>query len=369
MYQSFTGGLGGIALAKHGRSRAINAENPHGEKGKGGMAASHLGPSRKGSPCLSNIEPGTTVTLAEIEGPGEINHIWITVDNKTTEADCFVLRDLVIRMYWEDEETPSVESPLGDFFCCGFGRECIVNSVPMAVVPSRGFNCYFPMPFKKKARITLENQHANKIPAFFYQIDYCLYDELPEDITYFHAQWRRERLTEKQKDYTILDGVKGKGHYVGTYLALTTLERYWWGEGEMKFYIDGDDEYPTICGTGTEDYFGGSWSFAKQVDGKTVEQNYNTPYLGYPYYSAHDELIHNPYHNDDCPPMRGFYRWHIQDPICFDEDLRVTIQQIGVGYRGMFERQDDVASVAYWYQTLPHTPFAPLMSKEDRWPR
>ena len=329
MYQSFKGGLGGIALAKHGRSRAINAENPHGEKGKGGMAASHLGPSRKGSPCLNDIEPGATVTLAEMEGPGEINHIWITVDNKTTDAD----------------------------------------SVPMAVVPSRGFNCYFPMPFKKKAKITLENQHANKIPAFFYQVDYCLYDELPDDITYFHAQWRRERLTEKQKDYTILDGVKGKGHYVGTYIALTTLERYWWGEGEMKFYIDGDDEYPTICGTGTEDYFGGSWSFAKQVDGKTVEQNYNTPYLGYPYYSAHDELIHNFFHNDDCPPMRGFYRWHIQDPICFDEDLRVTIQQIGVGYRGLFERQDDVASVAYWYQTHPHAPFAPLMSKEDRWPR
>ena len=256
MYQSFKGGLGGIALAKHGRSRAINAENPHGEKGKGGMAASHLGPSRKGSPCLRDIEPGATVTLAEMEGPGEINHIWITVDNKTTEADCFVLRDLVIRMYWDDEETPSVESPLGDFFCCGFGRECFVNSVPVAVVPNRGFNCYFPMPFKKKAKITLENQHANKIPAFFYQVDYCLYDELPDDIAYFHAQWRRERLTEKTKDYTILDGVKGKGHYIGTYMALTTLERYWWGEGEMKFYIDGDEEYPTICGTGTEDYFG-----------------------------------------------------------------------------------------------------------------
>ena len=118
MYQSFKGGLGGIALAKHGRSRAINAENPHGEKGKGGMAASHLGPSRKGSPCLNDIEPGATVTLAEMEGPGEINHIWITVDAKTTDADCFVLRDLVIRMYWDDEETPSVESPLGDFSCC-----------------------------------------------------------------------------------------------------------------------------------------------------------------------------------------------------------------------------------------------------------
>ena len=176
-------------------------------------------------------------------------------------------------------------------------------------------------------------------------------------------------MTEIAKDYVILDNVKGKGHYIGTYLALTTLERYWWGEGEVKFYIDGDKEYPTICGTGTEDYFGGSWSFAHQEDGKTVEQTYNSPFLGYPYYSAHDELIHNPYHNDDCPPMRGFYRWHMMDPICFEEDLKVTIQQIGVCYKGLFERQDDVASVAYWYQSEPHQAFGPLMDKKGRWPR
>ena len=166
MYQSFKGGLGGIALSKHGRSRAINAENPHGEKGKAEWQRA-IWDLQKRSPCLRDIEPGATVTLAEMEGPGEINHIWITVDNKTTDADCFVLRDLVIRMYWDDEETPSVESPLGDFFCCGFGRECIVNSVPMAVVPSRGFNCYFRCRLRKKQKITLENQHANKIPAFF----------------------------------------------------------------------------------------------------------------------------------------------------------------------------------------------------------
>ena len=224
------------------------------------------------------------------------------------------------------------------------------------------------MPFKKHARIELENQHVNPIPSFFYQIDYNLVDELPDDINYFHAQWRRERITQKGRDYTILDGVKGKGHYVGTYLALTTLERYWYGEGEMKFYLDGDKDYPTICGTGTEDYFGGAWSFAKQVDGQTVEQNYSTAYLGYPYYSRSD-TEHNAYHNDDTMPQRGFYRWHIEDPICFDQDIRVTIQQIGVGYRGLFERQDDVASVAYWYQQLPHTAFPKLPDKEYRWPR
>ena len=314
--------------------------------------------------------PSAQRRLLLISPPGCIRHIWITVDEKTTDADCFVLRDLVLRFYWDDEEEPSVECPLGDFFCCGFGRACLVNSMPVAVVPNRGFNMYFSMPFSVRARITLENQHKNAISAFFYQIDYTVNDEpFDDDIAYFHAQWRRHRLTEKGRDYVVLDGVKGEGHYVGTYLALTTLGRYWWGEGEFKFYIDDDEEYPTIYGTGTEDHFGGSWSFAKQVNGRTVEQNYCTPYLGYPYYSSHDELIHNDYHNDDCPPMRGFYRWHIPDPIRFRSNLKVTVQQIGVGHRGFFERQDDVASVAYWYQKGPHAPFPQLPSAEERWPR
>lgn len=167
MYNEFGGTLSNLALAKHRKSRAINAENPRGEKGKGGMAASDLGPSRKGSPCLNDIASGQTVTLAEIEGPGAINHIWITVDAKTTDADCFVLRDLVLRMYWDDEDEPSVESPLGDFFCCGFGRECNINSMPIAVVPSRGLNCYFQMPFRKKQEslwktsMSIQFQHSS----------------------------------------------------------------------------------------------------------------------------------------------------------------------------------------------------------------
>ena len=358
-----------LPYLKHGKSRAINAENRTGEKGKGGMASSVLGKSRKGSPCLNDIAPGARVTLGEIEGPGVIRHIWITTDQKTSEKDCFLFRDIVLRMYWDGEEMPSVEVPLGDFFCCGFGTQCFVSSAPIVVAPSRGLNSYFEMPFLKSARIEIENQHVNPIPAFFYQIDYCLYEELPENTEYFHAQWRREAITEKGRDYVILDGVKGSGTYVGTYLGLQTLERYWWGEGEVKFYIDGDTEYPTICGTGMEDYVGGSWSFAKQENGKMVEQTYSTPYLGYPYYSRHDELITNPYHNDDCPPMRSFYRFHIPDPIFFEEDLRVTVQQIGVSYKGLFERQDDVSSVAYWYQTEPHAPFPKLLPKEARWPR
>jgi hypothetical protein len=293
----------------------------------------------------------------------------MTVDSRTSDAERYVLRDLILQMYWDGEKYPSVEVPLGDFFCCGFGQECTVNSYPIAAVPSRGLNCYFPMPFEKDAVIKLVSEHADTIPAFFYQIDYELDPDLPSGLLYFHAQWRRERYTELKRDYTVLDGVKGDGQYVGTYIALSTLERYWWGEGEMKFYIDGDQDYPTICGTGTEDYFGGSWSFAAQQNGRTVEQTYCTPFLGYPFHSCRDTGVSNPYHEDDVPPMRGFYRWHIPDPVYFHKDLKVTLQQIGVSYGGLFERQDDLSSVAYWYQTHPHVPFPELPSKKDRWPR
>jgi len=361
--------MNSLPLIEPGRSRAINAENPYGEKGRGGTAAGNLGKSRKGSPCIGEIKPGETKLLGEIDGPGVIQHIWITVTDKTSEKDCFVLRDLVLRMYWDGEETPSVESPLGDFFCCGFGTGCTVNSMPVTVNPNRGFNCYFPMPFRKRAKITIESQHPNSVPAFFYQIDYCLQDSLPENAGYFHAQWRRQRLTEKGKDYAILDSVKGRGQYIGTYIALTTLERYWWGEGEVKFYLDGDEEFPTICGTGLEDYFGGAWSFASQQNGRTVENTYCTPFMGYPFYSHHDRSVHNNYHDDIVPPMRGFYRWHLPDPIRFEQDIRVTVQQIGVSHGGLFERQDDVASIGYWYQQEPHAAFPELPEREYRWPR
>lgn len=363
------GGLDNIFMIQNGASRAITWENRTGEKGEGGRAASDLGPSRKGSPCVPKVAAGETVTLADIEGPGIIRHIWMTVTDRTSERNRYILRDLVLRIYWDDEETPSVESPLGDFFCCGFCVSYQVNSLPVAVNPTRGFNMYFPMPFRKKARITVENQCDEDVHAFFYQVDYCLTEDIADDAGYFHAQWRRQRITEKAKDYVILDQVQGRGQYVGTYLALTTLERYWYGEGEVKFYLDGDRDYPTICGTGMEDYFGGAWSFAKQENGKTVEQTFCTPFQGYPYYSHHDRLIHNDYHNDDQMPQRSFYRWHIADPILFGRDLKVTLQQIGVYHGGLFERQDDVVSVAYWYQTEPHKSFPELMERKERWPR
>ena len=361
---------GFLPILQNASSRAINAENPTGAKGAGGKAASHLGVGRKGSPCLRHIPSGETVVLGEIDGCGVITHMWMTVTDQTTPADRFVLRDLVLRIYWDNEETPSVESPLGDFFCLGFGDSYTVNSMLVNVNPLRGMNCFFQMPFAKHAKITLENQHANEISSFFYQIDYCLTDSLPEDCGYFHAQFRRERLTQLGRDYVLLDGVKGKGRYLGTFMALSTLERYWWGEGEFKFYIDGDTDFPTICGTGEEDYSGGAWSFATHdKDGNCIETNFNGLYLGYPFYKDKDTAITNRYHNRDVPPMRAFYRWHVMDPIFFASDLKVTVQQIGVCHSGLFERQDDMSTVSYWYQTEPHASFPVFPTAKERHPR
>ncbi len=369
MINSFGMGLGSLMLAGNGRSRAITMENPTGEKGAGGTAEGALGPSRKGAPSIRCFQKGETRVLADIQGPGVINHIWITVTD-CTEQDFFVLSDIVLRMYWDEEETPSVECPLGDFFCNGFGTGCRINSMPIMVNPVRGFNCYFQMPFRKRARITVENQHVADVPRFFFQIDYTLYDEIPEETVYFHAQYRRERLTRQKEDYVILDGVRGKGHYVGTYIALTALERYWYGEGEMKFYLDGDREYPTICGTGFEDYFGGAWGFVPDQRRETpaYEEQYQTLFQGFPYFSSREENFSWRFEGA-CPPMRGFYRWHIMDPIYFQEDLKVTVQQMGNCHKGYFERQDDYGSVAYWYQTEPHGAFPLLPDREYRRPR
>ena len=356
-----------IYLTKLGRSRAITAENLNGKKGKGGQKVSTLGVGRKGSAFIS-LKKGEVYTLVNVKGPGIIQHIWITVTDET-DMGCYVLRDLVIRMYWDEEVNPSVEVPLGDFFCNGFGTRCEVNSLPIVATASGGMNCYFPMPFKKSARITIANEHSGDIEAFFYQFDYILVDKLPNNTACFHAQWIRENPTVPGRDYTIIDNVKGKGHYVGTYLSWAALERYWWGEGEIKFYIDGDKKWPTICGTGTEDYFGGAWGFRKKLaDGSIRVTTYCTPFLGYPFYSKIDETRNNIYAEVSCL-MHGLYRWHIMDPVLFDEELRVNIQQIGHDGKNLFERSDDISSVAYWYQIEPHNKFPILLPVEKRRPR
>ncbi len=349
---TFTTGLHNIFQLSSAQTRSISAENFHGEKGagclategEGAQAARELGKGWKVSPCIK-IPALSTVTLAEIEGPGVIQHIWNTVAPERT-------RSLIIRFYWDDEENPSIEAPLGDLFCNGWCARCNVNSLPIAVNPTGGFNSYWPMPFRKSARITIENLSPENCPGYFYQITYSL-TSVPEDAAYLHAQFRRSNPLTYKQDHTLLDNVRGEGHYVGTYLAWGSNNNGWWGEGEIKFYMDGDDEYPTIAGTGTEDYFGGAWCF--EQNGSYVP--YSTPYLGLP-----QVLV--PQQSSSLWQTQarfGMYRWHIPDPVRFQSQLKVTIQAIGWRSRGRYlPLQDDISSTSWWYQTEPHAPFPVL---------
>ncbi len=343
-------GLGGLPLLSDAETRSICAENPTGARGAGATAENHLGAGWKGRPCIT-LENGETVALAEIDGPGVIQHIWFTVTDRGPRGGT-VLRDLIVRMYWDGEEQPSVEVPIGDFFANGHAMRCDINSLPVCVNPQGGMNCYWPMPFGGSARITVTNEHGDDIGGFFYQITYSL-TSVAGNAAQFHAQWRRENQVTYHKEYTVVDAIAGRGHYVGTYMAWTQLSTGWWGEGEIKFYIDGDDPHPTICGTGTEDYVGGAWCFA--------DRTYSTPFLGYPLRHAEPGQI----------IKHGLYRWHVPDPIRFREDLRVTIQDLGftpqpTGYEPL---TDDISSVAYWYQTEPHVAFPSLPEARLRWPR
>ena len=343
--------LGNLSELSDAETRSVSAENFNGEKGKGGMAetgsdaARELGRGWKVSPCIS-IKGNQTVTLADVTGPGAIQHIWIT-----THPDNW--RRLVLRIYWDEESTPSVEVPLGDFFCNGWNVRANVSSLPIAVNPAGGFNSYWEMPFRKHARVTVENVAPDKIDGFFYQITYTL-TEIPETAAYFHAQWRRANPVQGAL-HTILDGVKGMGQYVGTYLAVGVVNNGWWGEGEIKFFMDGDGEFPTICGTGTEDYFGGAWDWEQPI-GKYC--TYSTAYLGLPQVIIPDGLYSS-------QTRFGAYRWHVMDPIRFRQDLRITIQDLGwrsaTNGKGRYlPRQDDIASTAFWYQVEPHAPFPTL---------
>ncbi|MBO3662811.1 DUF2961 domain-containing protein [Microbacterium sp. NEAU-LLB] len=332
------------------RSRSFTAENPNAAAGQGGTAASILGPGRKGRPCIT-LPEGETVTLADAAGAGEIRHIWCTVTNHT-DAVGFVLRDLVLRMYWDGSDIPAVEVPLGDFFCNGNGQRSLVTSSLVLVAPTSGMNAYFAMPFSDGARITIENQHPRDVEGFFYQIDYLAHDSADQvGELRFHAQFRRENPTTIAQDYTLLDGVSGRGVFLGSYLSIVALERYWWGEGEMKFFVDGDSDFPTICGTGTEDYYGGAWAFQDRLssDFEPDVLTYSAPYVGYPTYLTRDESKQAVYATA-MAPVHGMYRWHVPDPIYFHQDLRVTLQQIGQVGPDLVERADDVSSVAYWYQ-------------------
>lgn len=335
------------------KSRSITAENPTGGKGMGGMAeikandqihpARELGKGWKVRPYIE-IEPGESAVIADIQDMGIVKHIWMTAHPTS-------YRHLIIKMFWDGEENPSVWVPFGDFFCNGWCERKNVHAVPISVNPAGGFNCYFPMPFREGAKMIIENIGFEK-QIFFYQIDYHL-TLVEEDATCFHASFRRENPVSYMKPFTILEGVKGKGQYVGTYVAWQVNSNDWWGEGEVKMYLDGDDEYPTICGTGTEDYFGGAWNF-EHPKGRYGE--FSNLYHGLQVTGADGLYKAN--------QRFGMYRFHVPDPIYFEEDIRITMQALGWrSHQRFLPLQDDIACVAFWYQTEPHNP---LLSPGDR---
>jgi hypothetical protein len=349
-FHGLTGGhMGNLSRLSRARTRSISPENFTGEKGRGAMAtqgtgaerAHELGQGWKVSPSVV-IDAGKTFELACIEGPGAIQHIWMTPTGN--------LRFSILRIYWDDQEQPSVECPVGDFFASGWGKFAQLSSLAVCVNPGSGFNCYWEMPFRRRCRVTLTNL-ADESLVLYYQITYALTD-IPDDLAYFHAQFRRSNPLPEKTVHTLVDGVRGTGHYVGTYLAWGPRNNGWWGEGEIKLYLDGDTDFPTIAGTGTEDYIGGSYNF-ENPETKQY-QPFTTPYSGLHQVIRPDGMYQS--------QMRfGMYRWHLVDPIRFDHDLRVTIQALGFyGEERYLPLQDDIATVAFWYQTLPTARFPAL---------
>lgn len=343
-------------------TRQISAENPTGEAG----GACRWDPAHpedtldggldlKVHPFLQ-LAPGQTKTLADIEGPGCITQIFFTTDHVW-------LSELVLRIYWDDEDAPSVEAPVGAFFANGFdGDKHLVDSAAIAALPRNAYNCYWPMPFRRRCTITLTHEGDAPIGCIAYRVLYQLYP-IDAGAAYFHASYRRAVTSLENPTFTILDGVKGEGNYVGTYLAWNALSTSWWGEGEVKFYLDGDTNHPTLADNGAEDYFGGSFGFSpfNSTLCGDAEQPFTTAYLGMPLARL-----------DDTSGGRRFslYRWHILDPIGFFKDIRVTVDTLGwwrqPGFRPLAE---DIASVACWYQKEPHQPFPALPAKAARWDR
>ncbi len=345
--------LGNLSRLSHARTRSISPENFTGQPGQGGAATSgtgaraarDLGPGWKISPSIP-IAAGKTATLAEIDGPGSIQQIWMTPTGDWRKS--------ILRFYWDGQARPSIECPVGDFFCMGWGKYAQISSLAVCVNPGSALNCYWEMPFRKHCRITMTNI-ADQDMKLYYQVNYVL-TEVPADAAYFHAQFRRVNPLPAKQVYTILEGVKGSGQYVGTYLAWGVHDNGWWGEGEVKFYLDDDKEFPTICGTGTEDYFCGSYNFENRETKQY--QEFSTPYTGLAQVLRPDGVYKS-------QQRFGLYRWHITDPIRFEKEIRVTIQALGWRSGGRYlPLQDDIASVAFWYQTLPTAPFPALPDKD-----
>lgn len=347
--------LGNLSRLSNAQTRSICAENFDGSKGgacqategTGAKAARDLGKGWKISPSI-RIEPGETRVIADIEGPGAIQHIWMTPTGNW--------RFTILRIYWDDSDIPSVECPVGDFFGSGWGEFAQMSALPMCVNPGSAFNSYWEMPFRRRCRITMTNI-AEEQMTLYYQINYTL-TAVDDDAAYFHAHFRRTNPIPYKTDYTVIDGIKGKGQFVGMYLAWGQNNNGWWGEGEVKFFMDGDREYPTIASTGLEDYFCGSYNFDPTPKHDKEYVTYTTPYAGF-------HQVVRPTSDYKTQFRMGMYRFHVMDPIRFESDLKITIQALGWGYNGRWlPMQDDVASVAYWYQTLPAPTLQPIPDRE-----
>jgi len=323
-------------------SRSISFENPTGEPGNGGMAASGLGVGRKGFPAR-DIVPGETVVLCDIAGPGTIRHIWMT---GSFNNDPIGIRSMVVRGYWEGQEHPSIECPLGDLMGSAHGKVNAYQSAVHSTGINSAFNIWLPMPFQTSGKLTLTNE-GDKDIIVFYQVDYTTGDQHPDDLGRLHVCFRRENPTTLKTDFEILPRREGKGRYIGTVLGIRSFDEHWWGEGEIKIYMDGDTEFPTICGTGSEDYVCLSYGMQQ------------TPYL-----------YHGCSWNQD--GYVSMYRWHLPDPIYWKKECRITIQQIGYDYSRqestgtpLYERVDDWSSATFWYEPVPSAPLPQFPSQEE----
>lgn len=308
-------------------SRATSFENPSGARGAGGRACG----GRKGAPNR-RLEPGERVVLADLEGPGVVRHLWMTFPPGPPER----MRALLLEVFYDDLAEPSVSVPCLDFFGLPHGRPVAYHSALMAVQEGRGFNSTLPLPFRRRIRIELVNAGERRT-ILYYQVDYTLQPSLPETQGLLHVAFRRENPTQLRRDFVIAEGLRGPGRFLGCNVGVRVLdEGSWYGEGEVKVYRDGDQEHPTICGTGLEDYVGSAWGMGP----------HHAPHGGAP-------LVVAPPRPPDAlaagPDFVGFYRWHLPDPIMYSAELRVTIQQIGA----MFFLQGQEAELERYARTHP----------------
>jgi hypothetical protein len=289
-------------MPKGVQSRVSSFENLNGVKGEGGK-------SNKGAKgdAFESLKAGENKTLLDVHSAGIIQRMWFTFNDRTSK----MLRSLRLRIYWDGADKPAVDVPLGDFFCAGLGHLTPFQSALFTDPEGRSFNCYIPMPFKKRAKVVLTNESISTLALLYFDIDYSLLDKAQDDMLYFHACWNRSITSTPGKDFEILPEIKGKGRFLGVNIGVNVDPAYgqtWWGEGEVKMYIDGDKKYPTINGTGSEDYIGTGWGegqFTNLYQGCTLA--------------------------DTAKKRYAFYRFHIPDPIYFNNNFKVTIQEIGGG--------------------------------------